>query len=262
MQPALLIDKHNHIATLTLNEPNTRNAISDAMIESIVSAVENINIDETIRCVILTANGRAFSAGGNIKAMLEPDSMFSGSPDEVAKKYQAGIQRLPQALLQLKAPLIAAIQGPAVGAGMDMCLCADIRICSDQAFFAHSFCQLGLISGDGGHWLLTRAIGYSKAVELSLTGERINAEQAKQLGIVRDITKADNLAATAQQLAEKIAANPRDALISAKALSRKASMQTFAEAQLSAAMLQGILHNSDEHKQRVNALVKRIKKTT
>jgi enoyl-CoA hydratase/carnithine racemase len=246
---AVLLETLDHITTLTLNEPATKNAISEEMIDDMINHCATINNDHTTRVVILKSNGNVFSSGGNVKEMIKENSMFSGSPDEITKKYEAGIQRLPQALLSLQVPLIASIQGAAIGAGMDMCLCADIRIASHAAFFAHSFVKLGLISGDGGHWLLNRAVGYSKALELSLTGARIVAEKAYALGMINQLS--DDLEQETQALAQSIASNPRPCLIGAKRLTQQAAYTPFKEAQRAAAQIQGVLHNTEEHKQRV-----------
>ena len=260
MTHTILQNMNEHICTLTLNEPNTKNAISNAMIEAIVRACDNINNNPTIAAVILNANGSAFCAGGNVKEMIAENSMFSGTPDEISEKYRLGIQRIPQALLGINVPVVCAIQGAAIGAGMDMSLCADMRLASEHAFFAHSFTQLGLISGDGGHWLLERAIGYSKACELSLTGKRITAQEALSLGLVNAIYSQEDLNKEAFKLADDITKNPREALIAAKQLTRFAPQHNFEEAQHAARDIQGLLHNTSAHKNCVNAIVQRISK--
>src|SRR5699024_6948571 len=212
-------DRADHVETWTLNLPDSRNPISDsAMVEALCDRVDAVNADPEVRAVVLTGAGTAFSAGGNVKNMAErhgtfrrrpyglreayrragPASsaggnvknmvqrpgMFGGSPYELRDGYRRGIQRIPRALYHCEVPVIAAVNGPAVGAGCDLAVMCDLRVASTRAFFAESFVQLGIIPGDGGAWLLTKAIGPARAAEMALTGDRVTAEQALEWGLV------------------------------------------------------------------------------
>jgi enoyl-CoA hydratase/carnithine racemase len=161
----LLYEKKDNIVTLTLNDPDVRNAISDeAMISAIVDALHRINADYDVRCAILTGAGTAFSSGGNVKNMQRHQGMFSGGVYNVRVGYQTGIQRIPLAMYELEVPIIAAVNGHAIGAGCDLACMCDIRIAARSARFAESFVKLGLIPGDGGAWFLPRAVGMSNAM--------------------------------------------------------------------------------------------------
>ncbi len=175
------------------------------------------NRDNTVHAVILTGAGKIFSAGGNVKEMADRQGMFGLDAINQRRAYIDGIQRIPRALGRLEVPLIAAVNGAAIGAGCDLAMMCDIRIASERASFAESFVQLGLIPGDGGTWL-PRAIGYARAAELTFTGERINATTALEWGLVSRVVPHDEPLTEARALAAKIAANPPHALRMAKRL--------------------------------------------
>ncbi len=137
------------VVTLTLNEPETRNAISPAIVEALVAACARINGDMGVGCVVLTGAGKSFSSGGNVKEMRDKAGLFGGTPAEIRRAYLHGIQRVPLALYDLETPVIAAVNGHAVGAGCDLTLMCDIRIAAEDAQFAESFMRVGLVSGDG-----------------------------------------------------------------------------------------------------------------
>jgi 2-(1,2-epoxy-1,2-dihydrophenyl)acetyl-CoA isomerase len=166
------------IVGLTLNGPDTRNSLTgDSLFSAFEQAVAKINSDLSVRVVILTGTGNIFSSGGNVQEMRDRTGMFAGTPQQIANQYRSGIQRIPRTLFQMDAPLIGAINGPAIGAGCDLaCLC-DIRIASEAATFAESYVKLGIIPGFGGTWLLPRAVGYSRAAEMALTGETLDAKR-------------------------------------------------------------------------------------
>ena len=120
--------------------------------------------------VILTGAGSAFSSGGNVKHMRDKTGMFGGSPAQLRNGYRRGIQRIPLAMMALEVPAIAAVNGPAIGAGCDLTCMCDMRIASERAVFAESFVKVGIIPGDGGAWLLPRAVGMARASEMAFTG--------------------------------------------------------------------------------------------
>lgn len=154
---------------LTLDRLASRNAIDDEMVTAIVDACATLEADMEVRCVVLAANGPSFCARGNVKEMAAAKVMFGGSPVEMRRGYRARIQRVPPAMYGLEVPVIAAVNGPAIGAGFDLTLMCDLRIASTAAQFAESFVRLGLISGDGGAWFLPRAIGMARASHMTLT---------------------------------------------------------------------------------------------
>ena len=154
----VLATTNGHVATWTLNLPEQRNPISDqSVVERIEELVAAANDDVDIRVVIITGAGKGFSSGGNVKHMVDRVGIFGGTPHEQRNGYRKGIQRIPRALYHLEVPLIAAVNGAAIGAGCDLALMADMRIASEKAVFAESFVKLGIIPGNGGAWLLPRA---------------------------------------------------------------------------------------------------------
>ena len=212
----------NHITTWTINLPEARNPISgDAVIDRLVELVETANADYDTRVVILTGAGSAFSAGGNVKDMADRGGMFGGSPHRLREGYRRGIQRLPRAIYHCEVPIIAAVNGPAVGAGCDLAAMCDMRIASTKAFFAESFVKLGIIPGDGGAWLLPRAVGAARAAEMAFTGEPIDAAKALDWGLVSQVTEPEELLSAAHALAARVAANPPQVLRMTKKLLRE-----------------------------------------
>ena len=172
--PLLTVTTTDHVATLTLNRPESMNALGQAGDgDAFVAVCDAINADSNIRCAILTGAGRAFSAGGDIKAMQNRTGNFAGSPADIADGYRNNIHRILRALYNLRVPLIAAINGPAIGLGGDLACLADMRIASTSAKFGVTFLKLGLVPGDGGTWLLPRVIGEARAAALRARAARL-----------------------------------------------------------------------------------------
>ena len=246
------------ITTWTLNMPEARNPISGGEVVSrMVDLAAAANADRNVRVVILTGAGSAFSAGGNVKDMVDRVGMFGGNQADIQHGYTSGIQRLTRAIYGCEVPIIAAVNGPAVGAGCDLALMADMRIASENAFFAESFVKLGLIPGDGGAWLLPRAVGAARAAEMAFTGDRVDAATALEWGLVSRVVAADALMDTAKQLAARVASNPPNALRLTKKLLREADTQHLGGIlELSAAM-QAISHGTADHREALSAFVER-----
>jgi enoyl-CoA hydratase/carnithine racemase len=236
------------VVTLTLNQPTTRNAISPAIVEALVEFTQRINADLSVGCVVLTGAGAGFSSGGNVKQMRERTGLFGGSPAEIRRGYQHGIQRIPLAMYALEAPSIAAVNGAAVGAGCDLASMCDIRIAGRSATFAESFLRVGLVSGDGGAWFLPRAVGMSKACEMTFTGDFIDAEEAARIGLVSKVVDDDKLMQEAMALARRIAAQPVHSLRLTKRLLRDSQQIGLAAALEMAASMQALAqHTGDQH---------------
>ena len=254
----LQIDTANRITTLTLNRPDSMNPLGaggdgDAFAE----ACDAINADLDIRCVILTGAGRAFSAGGDIKAMKEKTGNFGGTAPEIADGYRNNIHKILRALYSLRVPLIAAVNGPAIGLGCDLACLADLRIASDKAKFGVTFLKLGIIPGGGGTWILPRIIGEARAAELFYTGEVIDAATALDWGLVSRVVEHDALMDEAQALAAKVAAMPPHALRQAKNLMRQGRSTTYDAALEMAANAQALMHSTADHMEGVSALLEK-----
>jgi enoyl-CoA hydratase/carnithine racemase len=261
MSDFVLFERDGDVVTLTLNRPDERNALStQANWDEIVACCDRVRSDATVKVVILTGAGTAFSAGGNVKDMRDKKGISSGNPYAIMRGYQNGIQRIPLALYDLDVPTIAAVNGPAIGAGCDLACMCDIRIASEKARFAESFVKLGIIPGDGGAWLVQRVIGYQRAAELTFTGDTIDARTALDIGLVAQVVAHEALMDVARALAARIAANSGPALRMTKRLLRQAQTGRLDETlELSAAM-QALAHHTPEHDASVAAFVAQLEK--
>jgi len=261
MSDFVLFERDDAVVTLTLNRPEERNALStQANWDEIVACCERVRTDPTVKVVVLTGAGSTFSAGGNVKDMRDKKGISAGNPYAIMRGYQNGIQRIPLALYDLDVPTIAAVNGPAIGAGCDLACMCDIRIASEKARFAESFVKLGIIPGDGGAWLVQRVIGYARAAELTFTGETIDAQTALAIGLVSRVVAPEALMDSARELAARIAVNSGPALRMTKRLLRQAQTGRLDETlELSAAM-QALAHHTPEHDASVAAFVAQLAK--
>jgi enoyl-CoA hydratase/carnithine racemase len=249
MQESILlesVDQHG-VMTLTLNHAPTRNALTGTgLTEALLDAFARAESDETIKVLIITAVGKVFSSGGKIDEMarqIQPNVTSSS----LRQEYRRGIQRLPLALYQLEVPTIAAVNGLAIGAGCDLACMCDVRIASETASFAESFVKVGIIPGDGGAWFLPRIVGMARAVEMSLTGEPIDAQTALHWGLVSRVVPTDALMSTAYELAHKMAANAPDIIRMTKRLLREGQQSSLASLLEMSAAFQAIAHKTPEH---------------
>ena len=185
MTDAVLYELNDRIATITLNRPETRNALSDDVVPALIAQLERAEADSQVSCIILTGAGTSFSSGGNLKEIRAMTQEKKLSVHGIRNWYLDCIQQIPRAMAKLTVPVICAVNGHAIGAGCDLTMMCDIRIASEKAVFAESFMRVGLIPGDGGAWLLPRAIGRSRAAEMAYTGRTIDA--AKALGLVIEV---------------------------------------------------------------------------
>ncbi|HAE03251.1 MAG TPA: enoyl-CoA hydratase [Rhodospirillaceae bacterium] len=258
--PYILYEKSAGIVTLTLNRPDQLNAFSEGpMIDAFLAVLDQVTAEKDVRCVILTGAGRAFSAGGNVKHMRDKTDMFAGSAADIERAYAQGIHRVPPKLWGLEIPVIAAVNGPAYGAALDLVCMCDIRLASATAKFGAPFVKIGIAPGDGAAWFLSRIVGPSHAAELILTGDTVDADTAKAMGLVSRVVDPDALMREAHALAEKIAANAPLALQSSKRLLRKAPHQTLEDHLSLCASYQALLHGTADHAEAVTALLEKRK---
>ena len=256
MEPFLVVQRTGAIVTLTLNRPQERNAISRPEdIGEIRDFCADMSADASVKAVIVTGSGSAFCAGGNVKDMRDKTGIFEGGPYTLRNRYREGIQQIPLALYELEVPTIAAINGPAIGAGLDLACMCDIRIAADTALFAESFVKLGIVPGDGGAWLLPRVIGMARASLLTLTGDTIDAAKALEYGLVSEIVPSAALLPTATSIAERIAANPGHAVRLTKRLLREGQDMKLASLLELSAAYQALAHHTADHEEAVAAFL-------
>ncbi len=253
-------EQRGTIAVLTLNRPEVRNTITEpAMIEEILDALLRVQADEALSVMILTGAGSAFSAGGNVKDMYNKQGMFAGDPDQIRNNYRQGIQQIPLAFQRLDVPTIAAVNGPAIGAGCDLTCMCDIRLASDKARFGETFASVGLIPGDGGAYFLPRVIGYAKALELAFTCRVIDAAEALRIGLVSEVVPHERLLERSLEMAAEIARQPARILRLAKRLFSLAQGKSLEETLEISAAFQALCHHSPEHMQALEAFFARQK---
>lgn len=254
MDELVLIERNDGVALVTLNNPALLNPISDiAMVDALTGALHALDRDRDVRSIILTGAGKGFSSGGNLAKIGQPGELGGGPPAETPAGYKAGIQRIPLLFEAMEVPVIAAVNGAAIGAGCDLACMCDIRIAGERAKFAESFVKLGLIPGDGGAWLLPRVVGFSKACEMAFTGEMLDARQALACGLVSQVVPDAELLDAARDLAARIAANPPHAVRMAKRLMRQARNQRLDEHLETAAAYQALVHTTADHHEAIAA---------
>ena len=233
------------VAVLTLKRVDVRNALTSTdLVNDIPDAIEWANTNTEMSVLIMTGEGSAFSAGGNIKPMGE---RAKAPPHVLQQNYKRGIQRIPFALEEAEIPVIAAVNGPAIGAGFDMANMCDIRIGSTSAQFGVTFINLGIVPGDGGAWFLQRLLGYQRAADLVLSGRIVKAEEAQQIGILLEVTTPEELMPRAMEIARRIAAKPPLAVRYNKRLMKLAQRQNLEEHLEVCSAFQAICHKTEDH---------------
>lgn len=257
MSNFLRYEQQGGVVTLTMDAPQTRNALTgNSAVDEFVEAASRVARDESVHVAILTGAGTVFSSGGNVKDMRRFSSEAL-TPAMIRDEYRQGIQRLALAVYNFEVPLIAAVNGPAIGAGCDLACMCDIRIAARSANFAESFVKVGIVPGDGGAWLLPRVVGRSRAAEMSFTGEAIGSEEALACGLVSSVVDDGELLDAAMRLAARIAVNSGPALRMTKRLLREGETARLeALLELSAAY-QALAHKTSEHSDAVEAFVSR-----
>ena len=201
----LLYEVKDKVATITLNRPDKLNAFTSPMIDAWARALAEAQADDDVNVIVVTGAGRAFCAGGDVARMRE------GKPTPLEHKNQLwqNIHRIPKTLETVDKPVIAMVNGLAVGAGMGMCLMCDVRIASDEARFSTGYVRVGLVPGDGDTYFLPRLVGAAKALELLWTADFIDAREALRLGIVNRVVAAADLAPEARAFAAELANGPQ-----------------------------------------------------
>jgi enoyl-CoA hydratase/carnithine racemase len=247
------------IVRVTLDRASSRNALDDELAGALIDTMSSLGEDDATRCVVLTGAGDAFCSGGNVKDMLAGTGMFGGSAAQMRRAYRTGIQRVPLVMHALEVPVVAAVNGVAIGAGLDLALMCDVRIASDRATFAESFVRLGLVSGDGGAWLLQRAVGPARAAQMTLTAATIDAATAATWGLVSEVVPGDALEARAMAIAAQIASHPPHSVRLNKRLLRDSARLGLHESLELAASLQSIAQHTEDHREALRAFAEKRK---
>lgn len=221
------------IATLTMNRPEARNALSMDMRSQLCAALHDVELDDSVRCVVLTGSGDHFMAGGDVKGMGES---IKKSPDEIKKEFLLRIHDLHPimfAMRRMPKPIIASCRGAAAGAGVSMALACDLIIAAEDAFFTLAYCKIGTSPDGSSSFHLPRAVGIKRAMEIALLGDRFDAPTAKDMGMINFVVPSAELAIETQKLARRLASGPTHVYGNTKALFYR-SMESEFESQLQA----------------------------
>jgi 2-(1,2-epoxy-1,2-dihydrophenyl)acetyl-CoA isomerase len=250
---AILVRKAGPVATVTMNRPEALNFLDPIMAQEIERALADLEKDEEVRAVVVTGAGRAFCAGGDVKFMKQEWPVY----DLVVRMER--VTGFIKAMLDLPKPIIASVNGPAVGAGCNIALAADLVLASEKATFCQVFTRIGLIPDCGGIYLLPRRVGMTKAKELILTARTIEAGEAERIGLVNRVVPAEALEEETRKLAAELASGPTMAVGIAKRLlnqSYESDFETILRAENSNQVL---LRKAEDHREGVRAFFEKRK---
>ena len=252
-QAVVLVECQGYVAIVTLNRPESLNALTPELIRALTETLEQLDGDPDVRAIVLTGAGRAFCAGADVKAMNRQQSGEAGAE----RLDLRTMHRLQLVLQDLGTPIIAAVNGPAVGAGCDIALACDVRIAGERARFGETFARLGLMSGDGGTYLLPRLVGIAWACELIYTGDIIDARQAEAIGLVREAVLDGQLMDSALELAGRFAAGPPLALREARRAIYRDLNRSLKDVLPDLLPVMDRLRQSEDHREGVRAFVEK-----
>lgn len=262
----LLYEVEDHLARITMNRPEQLNCFSEEMIHLWTLALEDIREREDIYAVLLSGNGKAFCAGGDVKAMAAGDGFFESHDDitstALARKNSLwkGIQRIPLILEEIDKPVIAKIHGPAVGAGLDMALMCDVRIASESATLSESYFNAGIVPGDGGAYFLPRLVGRDRALDMFWTTRVLKGAEAERVGLVTRVVPDAELDSYVESYMQKLLEAPQQAMRLTKRAIYQSEQSTLRSSLDMVSSFMGIVTELDDYRTRTAALVERMKK--
>jgi enoyl-CoA hydratase/carnithine racemase len=245
--------KFDHQLWITLCNESQSNAITDGMINSLTEILPLADFEPKIRVIVITGKGKNFCAGGDIVSMKEKKGMFAGDSNELRMRYMHGIQRIPKTIEEVSTPIIAMVNGAAVGAGCDLSMMCDLRIGNEDSKFSETFSKMGLVPGDGGTFFLTRVIGYGKAMQMFLTGEVYAGKNALEFGLLNYLSTSITLVKDTEELAKKISMNAPIALSMTKKAMKLAYLTDLSSSLDQLAGFQGIAQRTNDHFEAVDA---------
>jgi 2-(1,2-epoxy-1,2-dihydrophenyl)acetyl-CoA isomerase len=251
----IAVGREGPVTWITLNRPDRLNALTAVMSGELEEAFREAGADEQVRCIILTGDGRGFCAGQDL---TEFEAAYrAGDRPDIAEHLRISYHRMIPVVVHTPKPVIAAVNGVAAGAGLSLALACDLRVATDEAKFTQAFVKIGLIPDSGGSYLLPRAVGYPKALELSITGELIDAKTALEVGLVSRVVPAASFRQEVTALASRLSSLPTLAIAATKALLRQSLHLTLDEALNQEAIAQAAMGQTQDHLEGVNAFVEK-----
>lgn len=230
-EPQLLSQQDGAVRTLTLNRPAALNAFTSGLLAELREALDAAAGDASVRCVVITGAGRAFCAGQDLSdPMVNPDLKPGESPKDIGALLDGFYIPLAQRVRSMPVPVIAAVNGVAAGAGANLALGCDLVLAGQSASFIQAFAKIGLVPDCGGSWLLPRLVGRAKALQLALLGEKLPAAEAQAIGLIYKVVPDEELAASAQALAQKISQMPVRAMAQTRVAFDEAGLLDFDDA--------------------------------
>lgn len=256
---AILYDVEEHVATITLNKPERLNAFDDEMLDEWAEAIRAADADPEVRAVIITGAGRGFCSGMNVQNEAGGTGVLRTEATVSTRRHSLRdrVHPIPRALIQMEKPYIAAINGAAAGAGMDMASMADIRFASSTARAGMTYVRMGLIPGDGGCYTLPRLVGTQRALDLIWSGRLITAQEMKEIGYVLDVFEPDELMPRVTDYARQIARGPATAVQVSKKLVYRSATIAFDEHLDMAQMAMFIAQSTDDAREGPRAFIEK-----
>lgn len=251
----LIYEKEADIARITLNTPNSLNALGLEMVDELADVIDKVQKDGSVKVVILKGNGKSFSAGGDVKLMEQ------GLSVNEARKWVDDIGKIILAIATMEKLVIASVYGLAYGAGCNLALACDFVVASEDTKFCEVFSRIGLIPDAGGTYILPRLIGVARAKELIFTAKEVTAQEAKEIGMIQYVTAKEKLVETTEELAKKLAKDYTQATWIAKKLLFIGYSKDFAIAMENEAALQALCMETEEHKMKIKEFFEKKKKS-
>ena len=247
----IAVTRAGAVARITLNRPDKLNALTQVMSDELLDAFTSIHGDDGVRAVLLTGAGRGFCAGQDLTEFEA--SYRAGERPDIEEHLRRTFHRLIPVVVDTPQPVVAAVNGVAAGAGVSLAAACDIRVASEDARFTQAFVKIGLVPDSGGTWLLPRVIGYARALEMSLTGDMVDAREALDMGLVGRVFPTDSFGREAGALADRLAAMPTKALAATKRLFRGSMASDLESALVAEGKAQSEMGRTDDHLEGVMA---------
>jgi 2-(1,2-epoxy-1,2-dihydrophenyl)acetyl-CoA isomerase len=249
------VERDGSVARVVMNRPDKLNALTATMSDELSDALTTIGSDDGVRCVVITGAGRGFCAGQDLTEFR--DAYSSGQRPDIREHLAKTYHRLIPLLFRTPKPVVAAVNGVTAGAGLSVALACDIRVASEEARFTQAFVKIGLVPDSGGTYFLPRVVGFAKALELSMTGEMLDAHTALELGLVSKVFPADTFQDQATAFARTLAAMPTRALVATRELLAGASTTNLEEALQQEADAQAAMAETHDHLEGVTAFAEK-----